>query len=191
MLTMSALWAALALSQLPLAPAQAPILPNVNLEFNLSVPFGALLGDTQAWMIEYENTTTIGSNNATLGSGPTRMVWNHSYDYSDIFGLSKIFFEGVVRNAYVWGDMGHNEQAQNVTFWETDTTQVENMVTPPEDGKGLLGKVEGLGAFRRSKVDPYGSYNGLWAVLDQDWGKRPGKPIIDEVVVTTVIESSA
>lgn len=189
MLSMS-LGAALTLGLLSSAAAQAPVLPNVNLDFNLTLPPGSILGTTRAWIIEYANTTTF-DNNATLGSGPTRMVWNHSFDYDDVFGQAKILLEGVVRNAYVYGDMGHNEQPQNVTFWETDTTEVKNQVTPPEDGKGLLGKVEGLDAFRRSKIDPYGSYNWLWAVIDQDWGKRPGKPIIDEVIVTTAIESGA
>lgn len=183
-----------ALGWLPFAAAQAPVLPNVNLQFNISVPLGVLTDDLGSWSPIYDNTSTIWPGNGSrLGNGPYKLHFNTTFAKENYMqDRAQLLIEGLVINAYVFGDIGRDrDSSYNVTFQNTDTTDVANQVEPPKDGKGLIGKVEGLEPFRRSTTDQLAGYNGLWCFLYGDWTKKEGRPYIDEVILTTAIESKA
>lgn len=198
LLLLGPLWA---LALAPLAAAQSlpnplgpvnpgvQMLPDANLEFNISVPMGSVVSNAISWTVTYPNSSAVEGSPDRLGQGQSRLVWNHTYDGEGFFGEAKLLLEGVVHAAYIYGDMGSGADANNVTFWETDGHELPNTVTPPEDGKGLLGVVKDVPTFRRSSLDSLGTYNSLWGMLDNDWTKRPDHPIIDEVIITTAIES--
>lgn len=127
-----------------------------------------------------------------VGAGRQQLRWTHRWDGDGAFGEAKVTIEGLVTAVWVFGDLGHGAAPANVSFWETDGRLIGNDLPPPTE-RGLIGKLDKLEPWRTSMGGPYDqvhTYNYLQCFLDGNWTERPEHPVIDEILITTAIESN-
>lgn len=165
MLRLPLLWAALAL------PSALAGVPNLTLEFNVSVPLSSLnnRGKWSKWSTTYDNV--LGKGNDTLAEGSARLV--------AIDGEPDLSLVAAAKAVYVWGDLGiAGSMNQNKIQFQFAGAQPKN--TAQGTNKGLIGHAE-LEMFKAFE----GSYAPLWMYFKADG------PSVEQVVVTTGIETDA
>lgn len=156
-------------------------IPYPNVEFNITLP----MPDTSAevgvpeWATAYANTNGTAGERGTPGVGPPSLVRNSTSGYPTIR------LPGGLRAVYIYGKANG---VGGIKFrYAGDETLVDG-IAADGDG-GLLAKIEDLEWFKRT---PNGQYSNVDVVF-QGQGGAPlpasAKPVIEQVVVTTGIQS--
>lgn len=158
------------LAALPPASAQAPRIPSATLFFNLSVPLASLPkrgGTIQQWWSSYANTQDKG--NDTIAQGPARLVSKDVWPTLSVTAAATAI--------YVYGDLGTSDRGREPQLQIFSGDEIANNVASKS---GLIGMAN-MEMFKYS--------DGYYQPIDLSF--KADKPTVDEIIVTTGIETDA
>lgn len=145
--------------------------PNPTLFFNVSLSLPALVGlGIDSWNVTYANTQGKGPD--TIAEGPAKIQAMYTGPHLSIFEATK--------EVYIYGELGSVDTGRFTSLNLPNPENFDDSLNKVSNTKGLIGTAN-YDMFKSIQSE----YPAVWLYF------TGGMPRLDEVIVTTGIETNA